>query len=115
MLQRSQSVRRTFHPRNFARKAASRHLPEHARLLDVRHVDEDVVRGVAVQRRAEALLVEVVPDEPDAAPKYEQTVKRADLDVLVRLIRGERSTVTEQVDKADGDATIDVQDELMDA
>lgn len=52
---------------------------EHPRLRDVGHVDEDVVRGMTVQRRAQALLVEVVADESDAAPEDEQTVERADL------------------------------------
>lgn len=56
-----------------------RHLAEHARLRDVRHLDEDVVCGVAVQRRAEALLVEVVADEANAAPEDEQAVERTNL------------------------------------
>jgi hypothetical protein len=56
------------------------HPPEHTRLRDVRHVDEDIVRGVPVQRRTQALLVKVVSDEPDAAPEDEQPVERADLD-----------------------------------
>ena len=63
------------------------HLAEHTGLSDVRHVDEDVVGGVAVEWCAEALLVEVVADEADAATEDEQTVERANLDVLVRLLR----------------------------
>ena len=55
------------------------HLAEHARLRHVRHVDEDVVRGVAVKRRAQTLLVEVVTNETDAAAEHEQTVERTDL------------------------------------
>jgi hypothetical protein len=55
------------------------HPAQHTRLRHVRHVDEDVVRGVAVQRGPQALLVEVVSDEPDAAPEDEQAVQRADL------------------------------------
>ena len=58
------------------------HLAEHARLRDVRHVDEDVVGGVAVERRAETLLVEVVADETDAATKHKETVEGTDLDIL---------------------------------
>ena len=56
------------------------HLPEHAGLRDVRHVDEDVVGGVAVERGAEALLVEVVADETNAAAKHEEAVERANLE-----------------------------------
>ena len=58
-----------------------RHLAKHARLRDVRHVDEDVVRRVTVQRRAEALLVEVVANETDAAAEDEQTVESANLEI----------------------------------
>ena len=57
----------------------SGHLAQHARLRHVRHVDEDVIRGVAVERRAETLLVEVVADETNAAPEDEQTVQRTNL------------------------------------
>lgn len=58
---------------------SSRHLAEDARLRDIRHVDEDVVGGVTVERRAEALLVEVVADETNAAAEHEQTVQSTDL------------------------------------
>ena len=58
---------------------SSCHLAEDARLRDIRHVDEDVVGGVTVERRAEALLVEVVADETNAAAEHEQTVQSTDL------------------------------------
>lgn len=69
------------------------HAAQDTRLRHIRHVDEDVVGGVAVQRRAQALLVEVVANEADAAAEHEQTVERADLDVLVRLFRREGARV----------------------
>ena len=87
------------------------HLAEHARLRHVRHVDEDVVRGVAVEWGAQTLLVEVVTDEADAAAKDEETVESTDLDVLVRLLRREGTAVTEQVDEADGDTAVNDEDE----
>ena len=63
------------------RGARSRHLAKHAGLRDVRHVDEDVVRGVTVERRTETLLVEVVADEADAAAEYEEAVERTNLQI----------------------------------
>ena len=39
----------------------------------------------------------------------------AHLDVLVRLVRGERSAVTEEIDEAYSDAAIDVEDELWES
>lgn len=63
-----------------AKPRRSRHLAEHARLRHVRHVDEDVVGGVAVEGCAEALLVEVVTDETDAAAEDEEAVERTNLE-----------------------------------
>ena len=57
-------------------------------------------------------MVEVVTDETDAAAKDEQTVESTDLDVLVRLLGCERTRVAEEVDEADSNATVDVEDEL---
>ena len=42
-----------------------------------------------------------------------RTTVRAYLDVLVSLIGRERATVAEKVDEADGDASIDVEDERV--
>lgn len=56
-----------------------RQLAQHTRLRDVRHVDEDVVRRVAVQRCTQTLLVKVVTDEADRATEDEQAVERTDL------------------------------------
>ena len=89
------------------------HTPEHTRLRHIRHVDEDVVCRVAVQRRAQALLVEVVADETDAASENEQPVERTDLDVLIRLLRRECAGVAQQVHEAHSDAAVHVQDELQ--
>lgn len=47
--------------------------------LTILHVDEDVVRGMSVQRSAESLLVEMVTDETDAATEDEETVEGTNL------------------------------------
>jgi hypothetical protein len=67
---------------------------------------------VAVERSTQALLVQMVTDESDAASEDEQTVEGTNLDVLISLLGGERTTVTEEIDEADGDASIDIQDKL---
>jgi hypothetical protein len=106
------------------------HLSQHAGLRNIRHVDEDIVSGVAIQRSTEALLVEVVSNEADAATEDEEAVERADLrvallvlyikvqqktdlDVLVRLLGCERPAVAKKIDEADGDAPVHVEDELV--
>lgn len=89
------------------------HAPEHTRLRHIRHVDEDIVCGVAVQRRAQALLVEVVADETNAASENEQPIQGTNLDVLIRLLRRESARVAQQVHEAHSDTAVHVQDELQ--
>jgi hypothetical protein len=67
---------------------------------------------MAVERCSESLLVEMVTNETDATTENEETIQRANLNVLVRLFPSERSTVPEEVNEADCDATIDVENEL---
>lgn len=68
---------------------------------------------MTVQRRAQPLLVEVMPNETDAASENEQAVERTNLDVLVRLFRRERARITQQVNEAHRDTAVDVQDERV--
>jgi hypothetical protein len=90
----------------------SLHLAQHSRLAQVRDVDKDVVCRVTVQWCTQPLLVEVVADETDASSKDEQPVQRANLDVLICFFRREGTRVAKEVDEADGNATVDVKDEL---
>ena len=67
---------------------------------------------MAVERCTQALLVEVVADETDGATEDEEAVQGANLNVLVRLLGRECAGVAQQVDEADGDAAVNVEDEL---
>mmetsp|Transcript_13165 Transcript_13165/g.52746 ORF Transcript_13165/g.52746 Transcript_13165/m.52746 type:complete len:1108 (+) Transcript_13165:373-3696(+) len=79
--------------------------------LDVVDVG-DVVPGVAVEGLFEALLVEVVADEADGAAEDEEAVEAAVGDELVGFLDGEGAAVPEEIDEADGDAAVDVEDEV---
>jgi len=70
---------------------------------------------MTVERCLQPLLVKMVTNEADAATKNEQTVKSTDLDVLVSLLRGKGTAITEQVNEADSNAAIDVQDKLQES
>jgi len=50
---------------------------------------------MTVERCLQPLLVKMVTNEADAATKNEQTVQGTDLDVLVSLLRGKCTTITE--------------------
>ena len=88
------------------------HPTQHPRLANIRHVDEDIVSRMTVQRCPQPLLVEVVSNESDAPAEDEQAVEGTDPDVLVGLFGCEGARVTEEVDEADSNATVDAQDEL---
>lgn len=67
---------------------------------------------MTVQRCTQPLLVKMVTNETDASTEHEQPVQRADLDVLVRLFGREGTGVAEEVDEANGNAAVDVENEL---
>lgn len=54
----------------------------------------------------------MVTDESDTPTKHKQTIQRSDLNVLIRFFRCEGTRVAEEINKADCDTTIDVQDKL---
>jgi hypothetical protein len=54
----------------------------------------------------------MVANETNAAAKDEEAVQGSDPDVLISLLRGEGTTVTKEIDEADGNASVDVEDEL---
>ena len=89
------------------------YLTQHPRLANIRHVDEDIVSRMTVQRCPQPLLVEVVSNESDAPAEDEQAVEGTDPDVLVGLFGCEGAGVTEEVDEADSNASIDVEDERV--
>lgn len=63
---------------------------------------------MAVKGLLEQLLVEVVTDEADRPAEDEETVERADLEVLGRLLLSERAGAVEQVAEGGGDGAVDV-------
>mmetsp|Transcript_29203 Transcript_29203/g.89337 ORF Transcript_29203/g.89337 Transcript_29203/m.89337 type:complete len:334 (-) Transcript_29203:2531-3532(-) len=80
--------------------------------LDVAGDVGDVVPGVAVEGLLEALLVDVMADEADGAAEDEEAVEDAVGDEFVGFFEGEGAAVSEEVDEADGDAAVHVEDEV---
>jgi len=73
----------------------------------------DVVPRVTVETSAQSLLVEEVGNQTNRSSKHEQTVEHTHLEVVLCLFRGEGAAVAEEVDEADGDAAVDVEDEVV--
>jgi hypothetical protein len=73
----------------------------------------DIIRGMSVQGSAETFLIKMMADETDAATENEESVERSNLDIFLRLLGGKSTAITEQVDEANSDASIDVENELV--
>lgn len=86
---------------------------------------------MSVKRGAKPLLVKVVANESNGTAKDKETVEGTNLivkelgtsatqhvnsitylDILFSFLRAECATVTKKINKADSDATVNIQDEL---
>lgn len=66
-----------------------------------------------VKTSAQSLLVQEVGNETNRATEHEETVEHTHLEVVFRLFRAEGAAVPEQVDKADGDTAVDVENQVV--
>lgn len=73
----------------------------------------DIVPRMTVETGAQSLLVEVVGNETDAATQDEETVEDTHGEVILSLLRGEGTAVAEEIDEADSNAAIDVEDQVV--
>lgn len=110
------------------------HPPQHPRLTDICHVDENIIRRVTVQRCTKSFLVKVVSNETDGTTKDEQTVESTNLyyrpqesentktqfrfeesylDILLCLLPRKRTTISQQIDETNSNTPIDVQDQSI--
>lgn len=68
---------------------------------------------MAVEAGAQALLVQEMGDETDASAEDEEAVEHAHGEVVFGFFGGEGAAVADEVDEADGDAAVDVEDEVV--
>lgn len=68
---------------------------------------------MAVETSSQTLLIEVMGNKTDAAAENEETVEDTHLEVVLSLLRGESTAVAEKIDEANGDAAVDVQDQVV--
>jgi len=68
---------------------------------------------MSVQTSPQSLLIEVVGNQTDATTQDEQAVQDAHSEVILSLLRGEGATVAEEIDKADGDAAVNVENQVV--
>jgi hypothetical protein len=66
-----------------------------------------------IQAGAQSLLIQEVRNQTDATSKDEQTVEDTHAEVVLCLLGRESATVTQQIDEADGDTAIDIEDQVI--
>jgi hypothetical protein len=84
-----------------------------SRPLEVGEKVGNVVPRMSVQTGPQALLVEVVRDETDGPTKDEEPVEDTVFKVVFGFLGRESTAVTDKIDEADGDASIDIQNQIV--
>lgn len=73
----------------------------------------DVVPRMPVETSPQPLLVEEVGNQTDRTAEHEQTVEDTHLKVVLGLLIGESTSVADEVNEADSNATVDVEDQVV--
>jgi hypothetical protein len=68
---------------------------------------------MSVQPSPQPLLIEVMRNQTNRTSQNEQSVQNAHLHVVLGLFSAESTAVAHQVDEADGDAAVDVEDQVV--
>ena len=66
-----------------------------------------------IQSRPQTLLIEVMRNETNTPAQHEQAIEHAILEIILGFFGREGSAVAKQVDEADGDAAVDVEDQVV--
>lgn len=66
-----------------------------------------------VQASPQPLLVEEMGNQTDASAEHEQTVENTHLEVVLGLLGGESAAVAHEIDEADRNAAVNVENEVV--
>jgi hypothetical protein len=68
---------------------------------------------MTVKTSTQTLLVEEVSNKTNASAENEKTVKDTHLEVVLSLLSRESAAVADEINKADGNATVDVENQVI--
>jgi hypothetical protein len=68
---------------------------------------------MSVKASAQPLLVEEVSNQTDTSAENEETVEYTHLQVILGLLVGESTTIADKVNKADSNATVNVENQVV--
>src|SRR5271170_366515 len=73
----------------------------------------DIVPRMSVQAGTQSLLIQEVGNQTDTTSEYEETVENAHLEVVLGFFGRESTTVAEEINKADSNTAVDVEDQVV--
>lgn len=73
----------------------------------------NIIPRMPVQSSAQSLLIQVMRNQTDRSSENEETVENTVVEVILGFLRVEGAAVAEKVDKADGDAAVNIQDQAV--
>lgn len=66
-----------------------------------------------VKTRPQPLLIQIMRNQTNGSSEHEQAIEHTIPEIILRLFRAESAAVAEQIDEADGDAAVDVENEVV--
>ncbi len=82
-------------------------------LRKVRQEISNIIPRMSIKPRPQPLLIEIMRNQPNTPTQHEQTVQHAHIEVIFGLFGAESAAVAHEVDEADCDAAVDVEDEIV--
>jgi hypothetical protein len=73
----------------------------------------DIIPRMSVQTSTQSLLIQVVGNQPNATTEYEETIENAHAEIVFSLFGAKGTTVAHEINKADGNAAINIQDQIV--
>lgn len=73
----------------------------------------DIIPRMPVQTRPQPFLIQIMRDQTDAPAKNKQAVENTHVQIVFGLFGAEGAAIAHQIYEANGDATVDVEDEIV--
>lgn len=73
----------------------------------------DIVPRMPIQASAKTLLIQVMSNQTDTSAQHEKTIQNTHVEIIFGLFSAECAAVAHQVDEADSDTAVDVEDQII--
>ncbi len=73
----------------------------------------NIIPRMPIQASPQSLLIQIMRNQSNTPTQHEQPVQHAHIQVIFSFLRAESATVTHEIDEADSDAAVDVEDQVV--